>query len=221
MPCRIPGPVKDVSRANALGVIAVIMEIPTHSDVIGWSGTILSIATALTGGFVMIYQRIQRARRYERLAWMNLKRGSLQELLDQANRELAELRAALEVQSRKAEALSRQNRDQLEQIIELTRHIIRFGALIGSLPRRLGLGCLTTDPSHPAKSSIDAMDQTVRCLEGLVQQLRETTRVLGRFASGGLDRIAASPERETPEAQPANAEARPDIPGEHDNHEPQ
>jgi len=210
--------------ATEPGTIAVIMEIPTHSDVIGWTGTILSISTAFTGAFVMIYQRIQRARRDDRVEWMKLRHGSLQALLEQANRDLAELRTELEAQIAKSKVLAKQNGDQLEQIIELTRHIIRLGALIGGLPRRLGLGGLADASSLSPESSIEALDQTVQCLEGPVEELRVPSRVLSKLTPFEPDRTPTTTTHphDTPGAEPlspASDVAEPNSQGAPDHHE--
>jgi len=164
---------------------------PSHAELIGWTGTILSLATAFTGGFVMIYQRIQRARRDDRIEWMKLRQGSLEALLEQANREIDEARIELALQTAKLNTLTKQNSDQLEQIIELTRHITHLGALIGRLPRRLGLTFALSTAETPV-DSIETLGQTVVCLEGLVVQLRETTQVLSKLAEFELERPPTS-----------------------------
>jgi hypothetical protein len=174
------------------GLVAVVLGFPSHADLIGWAGTILSLATAFTGGFVMIYQRIQRARRDDRIEWMKLRQGSLEALLETSNRELEEARVELALQTAKLDTLTKQNGDQLEQIIELTRHITRLGALLGRLPHRLGLTLALASAESPA-NSIETLGQTVVCLEGLVEQLHMTTQVLSKLAEFELERPVPNP----------------------------
>lgn len=163
-------------------LITASCDLPSRADLISWTGTVLSLATAFTGGFIMIYQRIQRARRDDRIEWMKLRHGGLEAQLEQANHEIDEARAEIALLTEKLEALARQNDDQLEQIIELTRHITRLGALIARLPYRLGL-TFAAASDELTEQSIEAVTQTVACLEGLVVQLRATTQVLGKLAA--------------------------------------
>lgn len=185
-----------LNQSRGLVAVALAYGFLSHTDLIGWTGTILSIATAFTGGFVMIYQRIQRTRRDDRIEWMKLRHGSLEALLEQANREIDETRAELALQTAKLNTLTKQNSDQLEQIIELTRHITHLGSLIGRLPRQLGLTFALTADETPG-NSIETLGQTVACLEGLVKQLRETTQVLSKLAAFELVR-PVTPDPDAP-----------------------
>lgn len=173
----------------------------SHADLIGWTGTILSVATAFTGGFVMIYQRIQRARRDDRVEWIKLRQGSLQALLDQTNRDLAEARDELAAMTAKLNAMTQQNTEQLTQIIELTRLVTRLGSLISRLPYQLGLRLLPATPSGPQGEPIAVLGVTVSCLEGIVDQLRETTHVLRKLATNGS---GSKPEPEPEPELPSN-----------------
>jgi hypothetical protein len=184
-------------------ILLVIMPIiafaglPSPADLIGWSGTILSLATAFTGGFVMIYQRIQRARRDDLVEWMKLKQGSLQTSLEKARQELKNTQDELTLSVAKVETLGRQNDEQLKQIIKLTRQITRLGVLIGRLPGRIGLTPKSNASDEHPEQAVETLGQTVDCLEGLVDQLRETTRVLGRLAQLKLDRSPSRPPEDT------------------------
>ena len=167
--------------------------IPSPADLIGWSGTILSLATAFTGGFVRIYQRIQRARRDDLVEWMKLKQGSLQTSLEKARQDLKNTQHDLALSVARVDTLGRQNDEQLKQIIKLTRQITRLGVLIGRLPGRIGLTPKPNASDEPPEQAIETLGQTVDCLEGLVEQLRETTRVLGTLAQIKLDRSPSRP----------------------------